>query len=86
MFAQGAVGTSLIAFGGLHWALDSAAAPVAAVLRLEPSMGPVGALPSGKLPATGLPARALCADPQRFESVDHRPDRIAKGPLDSGFN
>ena len=38
VFAQCAVGTSLIAFGGLNWALDGAAAPVAAVLRLEPAM------------------------------------------------
>jgi ABC-type multidrug transport system fused ATPase/permease subunit len=59
MFAQGAVGTSMIAFGGLNWALDGAAAPVAAVLRLEPAMGPAGALPSGKLPAAGMPAREI---------------------------
>ena len=31
VYAQCAVGTSLIAFGGLNWALDGAAAPVAAV-------------------------------------------------------
>ena len=31
VFAQAAVGASLIAFGGLNWALDGAAAPVAAV-------------------------------------------------------
>ena len=30
MFTQCAVGTSLIAFGGLSWALDGSAAPVAA--------------------------------------------------------
>ena len=47
VFAQAAVGTSMIAFGGLNWALDGAAAPVAAVLRLEPAMAPAGALPSG---------------------------------------
>ena len=40
VFAQSAVGTSMIAFGGLNWALDGAAAPVAAVLRLEPAMAP----------------------------------------------
>ncbi len=33
-FASAAVSTSMIAFGGLSWALDSAAAPTAAVLRL----------------------------------------------------
>ena len=38
VFAQIAVGASMIAFGGINWALDGAAAPVAAVLRLEPAM------------------------------------------------
>ena len=47
VFAQSAVGTSMIAFGGLNWALDGGAAPVAAVLRLEAEMAPAGALPSG---------------------------------------
>jgi ATP-binding cassette, subfamily B, bacterial len=59
MFAQAAIGTSMIAFGGLNWALDGAAAPVAAVLRLEPAMDPAGALPSGTRPASGLPAREI---------------------------
>jgi ATP-binding cassette subfamily B protein len=59
MFAQSAVGTSMIAFGGLNWALDGASAPVAAVLRLEPAMGPAGALPSGKRRAAGMPAREI---------------------------
>jgi ATP-binding cassette, subfamily B, bacterial len=67
VYAQVAVGTSLIAFGGLNWALDGAAAPVAAVLRLSPAMGPAGALTaSGPSPraATGLPAREI-----RFRNV-----------------
>lgn len=64
MYAQCAVGTSLIAFGGLNWALDSASAPVAAVLRLESSMGPVGSVPVGTRTATGLPAREI-----RFQDV-----------------
>ena len=34
----------MIAFGGLSWALDGAAAPVAAVLRLEGAMDAAGAL------------------------------------------
>jgi len=59
MVAQSAIGTSMIAFGGLNWALDGAAAPVAAVLRLEPAMGPAGALPSGTRPAAGMPAREI---------------------------
>jgi ABC-type multidrug transport system fused ATPase/permease subunit len=49
----------MIAFGGLNWALDGSAAPVAAVMRLEPEMGPAGALASGTLPADGLPAHEL---------------------------
>jgi ABC-type multidrug transport system fused ATPase/permease subunit len=63
-FAQAAIGTSMIAFGGLNWALDGAAAPVDAVLRLEPAMGPAGALPSGQRSAAGMPAREI-----RFRDV-----------------
>ena len=49
-FATAAITTSMIAFGGLSWALDGAAAPVAATLRLEEAMGPAGAL-APRLPA-----------------------------------
>ncbi len=59
MYAQLAVGVSMIAFGGLSWALDGAAAPVAAVLRLQSSMTPLGALPSGSASASGLPAASI---------------------------
>jgi ABC-type multidrug transport system fused ATPase/permease subunit len=62
VFAQVAVGTSAIAFGGLSWALDGAAAPVAAVMRLEPAMGARGALAAPRQPprgADGLPAREI---------------------------
>jgi ATP-binding cassette, subfamily B, bacterial len=51
VYMQSAVGVSMIAFGGFSWALDGAAAPVAAVLRLEPAMRPAGALRSGNRPA-----------------------------------
>lgn len=64
MFAQSTVGTSMIAFGGLNWALDGAAAPVEAVLRVAPAMQPIGALPLGTLSAAGLPAREI-----RFRNV-----------------
>ncbi len=47
-YAQSAVGVSMIAFGGLSWALDGSAAPVAAVLRLDPAMAKAGALRSGQ--------------------------------------
>ena len=56
VYAQAAVGTSMIAFGGLNWALDGAAAPVAAVFRLEPAMAPKGALASEGRSAEGMPA------------------------------
>jgi ATP-binding cassette, subfamily B, bacterial len=64
VYAQCAVGTSLIAFGGLNWALHGAAAPVNAVLRLESAMAPAGALPIGRQPAGALPTREL-----RFKNV-----------------
>jgi ATP-binding cassette, subfamily B, bacterial len=65
VYAQVAVGTSLIAFGGLNWALDGAAAPVAAVLRLAGSTEQVGALTRRKdLPATAMPAQEI-----RFRDV-----------------
>jgi ABC-type multidrug transport system fused ATPase/permease subunit len=58
-YATAAVTTGMIAFGGLSWALDGAAAPVAAVLRLKDEMGPAGALASGTRPAALLPAREI---------------------------
>lgn len=70
IFAQAAIGTSAIAFGGLNWALDGASAPVDAVLRLEPAMAPAGALApasgraAGSHHATALPAREI-----RFRDV-----------------
>jgi len=57
VFAQSAVGASMIAFGGLNWALDGSSAPVAAVLRVEGAMAAAGAMPSGGRPAAGAPAR-----------------------------
>jgi ABC-type multidrug transport system fused ATPase/permease subunit len=58
-FATAAVSTSMIAFGGLSWALDSASGPTGAVLRLKPAMKPAGALPFGTRSAAGLPAREV---------------------------
>jgi ABC-type multidrug transport system fused ATPase/permease subunit len=63
-FVGSAAGTSMIAFGGLSWALDGAAAPVGAVLRLRPAMGLKGALRSGSGSAQKLPAREI-----RFRNV-----------------
>ena len=59
VYVQSAIGVSMIAFGGFSWALDGAAAPVAAVLRLEPAMRPAGALRSGTRAADGTPAREI---------------------------
>ncbi len=59
VYAQAAIGASMIAFGGLNWALDGSAAPVAAVLRLEGEMGRAGDLPAGTRAADGLPAHEL---------------------------
>jgi len=59
VYVQCAVGVSMIAFGGFSWALDGAAAPVAAVLRLEPAMRPAGALRSGDRNADAKPAREI---------------------------
>jgi len=64
-YASAAAGTSMIAFGGLNWALDGAAAPVAAVARLAGTegragaMGRSGAIASGRGPADGRPARQV---------------------------
>ena len=64
VFAQCAMGTAMIAFGGLNWALDWAASPVAAVLRLDPAMRAAGALTSGTRSAEGLPRKSI-----RFRDV-----------------
>jgi ABC-type multidrug transport system fused ATPase/permease subunit len=59
VYVQCAVGVSMIAFSGFSWALDGAAAPVAAVLRLELAMRSAGALQSGNRPAAAKPAREI---------------------------
>ena len=59
VFAQVAVGTSMIAFGGLNWALDGAAAPVAASQRVIPAMEAAGALRPGTRPAEAMPAAGI---------------------------
>jgi len=59
VYVQSAIGVSMIAFGGFSWALDGAAAPVAAVLRLEPAMRPAGELRSGNRAADEIPAREI---------------------------
>src|SRR5947208_14054033 len=58
-FAQCGLSTSMIAFGGLNWALDWAASPVAAVLRLQGTMNSAGALRSGSRRADSMPRSAI---------------------------
>jgi ATP-binding cassette, subfamily B, bacterial len=59
VYASAAVGTAVIAFGGLNWALDGAAAPVAAVARLKAAMGRAGMIASGNRSADGRPAHQI---------------------------
>jgi ABC-type transport system involved in cytochrome bd biosynthesis fused ATPase/permease subunit len=81
VYASAAVGTSMIAFGGLNWALDSAAAPVAAVARLRAAMGRAGTIAPGDRPADGMPAHQI-----RFRDVTFAypaaPDRPVLDRLD----
>ena len=63
-YAQLAISTSAIAFGGFSWALDGAAAPVAAVQRLEPAMRAAGRLEPGTRDAGAMPLREV-----RFRGV-----------------
>jgi ABC-type multidrug transport system fused ATPase/permease subunit len=79
-FATAALSASTIAFGGLSWALDSSAAPVGAVLRLETAMGPAGALVRGTGPPLGMPAREI-----RFRNVRFSYPSVSQPVLD-GFD
>ncbi len=80
VYAQTAVGASALAVGGFSWALAFASQPVAAVLRLEAAMRPVGALAPGTLGAAGMPARDV-----RFRDVSFAYEASATPVLD-GFN
>lgn len=76
-FVSAAAATGMIAFGGLSWALDGAAAPAAAVLRLRETMGRAGALPTGTCEAQSLPAREI-----RFRNVHFSYPGAAQPVLD----
>lgn len=81
VFAQAAMGASMIAFGGLNWALDGASAPVAAALRVKAAMAPVGALANGARPARGLPAAEI-----RFRDVTFAYPTSGSAPVLDGFD
>ena len=80
-FASAAVGVSMLAFGGLSWALDGAAAPVTAVLRLREAMAKAGALPKGSQAATNMPAREI-----RFRNVSFKYPVGEGAPVLEGFD
>jgi ATP-binding cassette, subfamily B, bacterial len=72
-----------IAFGGFSWALDGAAAPVAAVERLEPAMAPRGALApllGSAVNAGGRPTRSITARDLSFRYPNT--DRLILDHLD----
>lgn len=81
VFAQAAVGASLIAFGGLNWALDGAAAPAAAVGRLRDAMASRGALPVGDQPVDDRPSREI-----RFRDVTFTYPAGGEAPVLHGFD
>jgi ATP-binding cassette, subfamily B, bacterial len=59
-YASAVAGASMIAFGGLNWALDGAAAPVAAVARLKAAMSTAGTITErGHHPADGMPSQGI---------------------------
>ncbi|MFZ2043966.1 MAG: ABC transporter ATP-binding protein [Trebonia sp.] len=59
-YASAVAGASMIAFGGLNWALDGAAAPVAAVARLKAAMSKAGTITErGHNPADGMPSQNI---------------------------
>src|SRR5262249_37303383 len=81
VFAQTAVGTSMIAFGGLSWATDGAAAPAGAGLRLEPALREAGALASGTRSAGRMPAHGI-----RFREVSFSYNAAAAAPVLDHFD
>ena len=80
-FASAAFAGSMIAFGGLSWALDGAAAPAAAVLRLRPAMAHKGILANGDKAAAGMPAREIRFRGVRF-AYPAAPDEIVLDGFD----
>jgi len=80
-FASAAVGVSMIAFGGLSWALDGAAAPATAVLRLREAMAKAGALSKGSHTAERMPAREI-----RFRNVSFTYPVGEGAPVLEGFD
>ena len=64
VYAQAAFATSMLAFSSFQWALDGAAAPANAVVRLSRTMSQYGELPRGSRDPEGLPTSEI-----RFRDV-----------------
>jgi ATP-binding cassette, subfamily B, bacterial len=82
-FAVVASAIGRIAFGGFSWALDGAAAPVAAVERLAPAMGSKGSLAAAaaqRQDPSGRPAHSLRVRDLSFRYPDT--DRLIFDGLD----
>jgi ABC-type multidrug transport system fused ATPase/permease subunit len=62
VYVQAAIGISAIAFGGLNWALDGAAAPVSALMRLQQAV-------TDELDTTGTAPAPPAAPTIRFRDV-----------------
>ena len=58
-FASAAISTSMIAFGGLSWAMDSASAPAVAVMSLHEKMLPSAVLSEVDKSALGVPRQQI---------------------------
>ncbi len=82
VYLQTAIGSSAIAFGGLSWALDGAAAPVAATRRLEAVMEPVGELTNGSQSSTHGPDGPMPAKEIRFRDLTFGYETSARPVLD----
>jgi ABC-type multidrug transport system fused ATPase/permease subunit len=74
-YAGAAFGASAIAFGGLSWALDGAAAPVVAIERLEIEMAGAGALSGGRASGLGQLDAPRQAAPREARPRDATPRR-----------
>jgi ATP-binding cassette, subfamily B, bacterial len=81
VYASATAGTAMIAFGGLNWAVDGAAAPVAAVARLKDSTMQAGTITSGSRRADGMPAQGI-----RFREVTFAYPAAPERPVLKNFN
>jgi len=87
-FGQLAIGVQAVAFGGLNWSMDDAAAPVTAVNRLEPAVGPVGALRTSRpapAPAVPTPSVPTPSVPTPSVPTEHRGVGIQIRDLHFGY-